>query len=139
MSRDLYHTINARLSLAGEKWGVTAWGRNITDEYPAEIIPPGVRRRVHSRRGRLIRAGGDLQVLIVVPAACGKLADRPGEGRQARAAWVPPSHFDQAPDHVRRRPVGLTCVPVAAQALRETVTVTGMVGDRDFETPRARR
>ena len=26
--------------LAGEKWGVTAWGRNITDEkYLAEIIP----------------------------------------------------------------------------------------------------
>jgi iron complex outermembrane receptor protein len=40
MSRDPYHTINARLGIAGEKWGVTAWGRNITDEeYLAEIIP----------------------------------------------------------------------------------------------------
>jgi iron complex outermembrane receptor protein len=40
MSRDPYHTLNARLGVAGEKWGVTAWGRNITDEhYLAEIIP----------------------------------------------------------------------------------------------------
>ncbi|HEX7374047.1 MAG TPA: TonB-dependent receptor [Steroidobacteraceae bacterium] len=40
MSRDPYNTLNARLGVAGEKWGVTAWGHNITDEkYLAEIIP----------------------------------------------------------------------------------------------------
>ena len=40
LSRDPYSTLNARLGIAGEKWGVTAWGRNIADEhYLAEIIP----------------------------------------------------------------------------------------------------
>jgi iron complex outermembrane receptor protein len=40
MSRDPYQTINLRLTLAADSWGVTAWGRNITDEhYLAEIIP----------------------------------------------------------------------------------------------------
>ena len=38
--RDPYAVINARLTLQGEQWGVTAWGRNIADEdYLAEIIP----------------------------------------------------------------------------------------------------
>jgi iron complex outermembrane receptor protein len=32
--------LNARVSLEGERWGVTAWGRNVADEdYLAEIIP----------------------------------------------------------------------------------------------------
>jgi len=40
MSRDAYATMNARVTLQGEQWGVTAWGRNILDEeYLAEIIP----------------------------------------------------------------------------------------------------
>jgi iron complex outermembrane receptor protein len=40
MKRDPYATLNLRISLQGERWGVTAWGRNITDEeYLAEIIP----------------------------------------------------------------------------------------------------
>ena len=40
MSRDAYYTLNARIGVSGEKWGVTAWGRNVTDEeYLAEIIP----------------------------------------------------------------------------------------------------
>ena len=39
-SRDSYETLNARLSIDGENWGVTVWGRNITDErYLEEIIP----------------------------------------------------------------------------------------------------
>jgi iron complex outermembrane recepter protein len=38
--RDPYAIVNARLTLQGENWGVTAWGRNIADEdYLAEIIP----------------------------------------------------------------------------------------------------
>jgi iron complex outermembrane receptor protein len=40
MSRDAYATMNARMTLQGEQWGVTAWGRNVLDEdYLAEIIP----------------------------------------------------------------------------------------------------
>jgi iron complex outermembrane receptor protein len=40
MKRDPYNTINARLTFQSDSWGVTAWGRNITDEkYLAEIIP----------------------------------------------------------------------------------------------------
>ena len=40
MKRDPYASLNLRISLQGERWGVTAWGRNITDEeYLAEIIP----------------------------------------------------------------------------------------------------
>jgi iron complex outermembrane receptor protein len=40
MSRDPYQTLNARLTLQSDSWGVTAWGRNITDEqYLEEIIP----------------------------------------------------------------------------------------------------
>ena len=40
MKRDPYAALNLRISLQGERWGVTAWGRNITDEeYLAEIIP----------------------------------------------------------------------------------------------------
>ena len=38
--RDPYAVVNARLTLQGESWGVTAWGRNVGDEdYLAEIIP----------------------------------------------------------------------------------------------------
>ncbi len=40
MKRDPYSAINLRLTLQGEAWGVTAWGRNVADEdYLAEIIP----------------------------------------------------------------------------------------------------
>jgi iron complex outermembrane receptor protein len=38
--RDPYALVNARLTLQSDRWGVTAWGRNITDEdYLAEVIP----------------------------------------------------------------------------------------------------
>jgi iron complex outermembrane receptor protein len=38
--RDAYDTLNARISVDGENWGVTIWGRNVTDEkYLEEIIP----------------------------------------------------------------------------------------------------
>lgn len=38
--RDPYSTLNARIGLVGERWSVTAWGRNVTDEdYLQEIIP----------------------------------------------------------------------------------------------------
>jgi iron complex outermembrane recepter protein len=38
--RDPYAVINLRLTLQGDNWGVTAWGRNVGDEdYLAEIIP----------------------------------------------------------------------------------------------------
>lgn len=30
--RDSYDTLNLRLGVEAEKWSVTAWGRNITDE-----------------------------------------------------------------------------------------------------------
>ena len=40
MKRDPYAALNARMTLQAEKWGVTAWGRNVLDEeYLAEIIP----------------------------------------------------------------------------------------------------
>jgi len=40
MKRDPHAVLNARLTLQGERWSVTAWGRNIGDEdYLAEIIP----------------------------------------------------------------------------------------------------
>jgi iron complex outermembrane receptor protein len=40
MKRDPYAVVNLRITLQGERWGVTAWGRNIADEdYLAEIIP----------------------------------------------------------------------------------------------------
>jgi iron complex outermembrane receptor protein len=40
MKRDPYAVVNARLTLQTERWGVTAWGRNVGDEeYLAEIIP----------------------------------------------------------------------------------------------------
>ena len=39
-SRDEYATLNARISLSAERWSVTAWGRNVTDEdYLQEVIP----------------------------------------------------------------------------------------------------
>lgn len=39
-TRDAYDTLNARISFDAENWGVTIWGRNITDEtYLEEIIP----------------------------------------------------------------------------------------------------
>ena len=38
--RDAYDTVNLRIGLEGERWSVTVWGRNITDEeYLEEIIP----------------------------------------------------------------------------------------------------
>jgi iron complex outermembrane receptor protein len=38
--RDAYDTLNARISFDAENWGVTVWGRNVTDEkYLEEIIP----------------------------------------------------------------------------------------------------
>ena len=38
--RDAYDTLNARIYVDGENWGVTIWGRNVTDEkYLEEIIP----------------------------------------------------------------------------------------------------
>lgn len=38
--RDAYDTLNLRISLSGEQWSVTAWGKNITDElYLQEVIP----------------------------------------------------------------------------------------------------
>lgn len=38
--RDAYSVLNARLTLQKDNWGVTAWGRNLTDEeYLAEVIP----------------------------------------------------------------------------------------------------
>lgn len=44
MGRDAYTTLNARMTLQAERWGVTAWSRNLLDEeYLAEIIPaPGL-------------------------------------------------------------------------------------------------
>lgn len=39
-SRDPYDLLDLRVSLHGNQWSVTAWGRNVTDEeYLAEIIP----------------------------------------------------------------------------------------------------
>jgi iron complex outermembrane receptor protein len=39
-TRDAYDTLNARISFDAENWGVTIWGRNITDEnYLEEVIP----------------------------------------------------------------------------------------------------
>ncbi|MEH6549316.1 MAG: TonB-dependent receptor [Pseudomonadales bacterium] len=38
--RDAYGTIDGRVSLRGDTWSVTAWGRNLTDEnYLQEVIP----------------------------------------------------------------------------------------------------
>ena len=38
--RDSFDTLNARISFDAENWGMTIWGRNITDEtYLEEIIP----------------------------------------------------------------------------------------------------
>jgi len=38
--RDAYDTLNARISFDAENWGVTIWGRNMTDEnYLEEVIP----------------------------------------------------------------------------------------------------
>jgi len=38
--RDAFDTLNARVSFDAENWGVTIWGRNITDEtYLEEVIP----------------------------------------------------------------------------------------------------
>ncbi len=38
--RDAYTTVDLRLALSNAQWGVTLWGRNITDEeYLAEVIP----------------------------------------------------------------------------------------------------
>jgi iron complex outermembrane receptor protein len=38
--RDPYSVLNLRLGVEGERWGVTGWGKNITDEdYLQEIIP----------------------------------------------------------------------------------------------------
>jgi iron complex outermembrane recepter protein len=38
--RDAYQTVNLRIGFEGERWSVTAWGRNITDEnYLEEVIP----------------------------------------------------------------------------------------------------
>jgi iron complex outermembrane receptor protein len=40
MSRDPYHSINARLGITNGTFSLTAWGRNVTDEeYLQEIIP----------------------------------------------------------------------------------------------------
>ena len=39
-SRDPFTVVNARLGISGDKWQVTAWARNLTDEeYLAEVIP----------------------------------------------------------------------------------------------------
>ena len=39
-TRDAFDTLNLRVSFDAENWGVTLWGRNITDEkYLEEIIP----------------------------------------------------------------------------------------------------
>jgi iron complex outermembrane recepter protein len=39
-SRDPFTVLNARLGISAEKWEVTAWARNLTDEeYLAEVIP----------------------------------------------------------------------------------------------------
>jgi iron complex outermembrane recepter protein len=39
-TRDAYDTLNLRVSFDAENWGVTLWGRNITDErYLEEVIP----------------------------------------------------------------------------------------------------
>jgi len=38
--RDPYSTVNLRIGVGSERWTVTAWGRNVTDEnYLQEIIP----------------------------------------------------------------------------------------------------
>jgi iron complex outermembrane receptor protein len=38
--RDPYATLNLRVGVEGERWGITGWGKNITDEkYLQEIIP----------------------------------------------------------------------------------------------------
>jgi iron complex outermembrane receptor protein len=40
LKRDPYAIANLRLGVEGDKWGVTAWSRNLTDKkYLAEIIP----------------------------------------------------------------------------------------------------
>ena len=39
-SRDAFTVVNARLGISADKWEVTAWARNLTDEeYLAEVIP----------------------------------------------------------------------------------------------------
>ncbi|HXS92769.1 MAG TPA: TonB-dependent receptor [Steroidobacteraceae bacterium] len=39
-SRDAFSVVNARLGISADKWEVTAWARNLTDEeYLAEVIP----------------------------------------------------------------------------------------------------
>jgi iron complex outermembrane receptor protein len=39
-TRDAYDTLNLRVSFDAENWGITLWGRNITDEkYLEEVIP----------------------------------------------------------------------------------------------------
>ena len=39
-NRDAYAVANLRIALEGERWGITAWGRNIADEdYLQEVIP----------------------------------------------------------------------------------------------------
>lgn len=39
MKRDPYEIFNARLTLRQDRWGVTGWVRNLTDEhYLAEVI-----------------------------------------------------------------------------------------------------
>ena len=38
--RDSYETLNLRVGVAGERWSLTAWSRNLTDEdYLEEVIP----------------------------------------------------------------------------------------------------
>ena len=38
--RDAFSTVNMRIGLDSEKWTLTAWGRNLTDErYLEEVIP----------------------------------------------------------------------------------------------------
>jgi len=40
VKREAYEVYNARIGLNAERWSVTAWSRNITDEdYLQEVIP----------------------------------------------------------------------------------------------------
>lgn len=50
-SRDPVSLLDARAGLKGESWGVTAWGRNLTDKkYNAEFSPGGFLFRALPRR-----------------------------------------------------------------------------------------
>jgi len=57
--RDAYQTVNLRIGLEGEKWALTGWGRNITDEYYLEEVIPAPEfggSFLHQAKGRAFGA-----------------------------------------------------------------------------------